>query len=61
MIVALGSAGVFALIEMLADVDDSRELADAIEEEPQVVVRPLGLQPERNLRVERLLRRAPAA
>jgi hypothetical protein len=38
-----------------AHVDDPRELADAIEEETEVVVGAFRLQPVRNLRVERLL------
>src|SRR3982751_4159210 len=39
----------------LAHVDDPRELADPIEEQPKVVVRALGAQLERQRRVHRFL------
>ena len=51
------SGGCCGLDGDVADVDDSRKLADAIEEEPEVVVRAFGLQLVRQLRVERFLLR----
>ena len=51
------SCGCRGLDGDVADVDDPRELADAIEEQPEVVIRPFGPQLERQRRVHRLLRR----
>ena len=53
--VAFGSGGVFALIEMSLTLMIRGNLLMRSKKSPEVVIRPLRLQPVRNLRVELLL------